>query len=267
MTNHDGSKGLFFVDVAEGTQHSIGTTPDGSAFSWGRRSTSSTTMGRLGRDNTDVPFKRPGRVPLPNNVRVSKAFTSNSSDPDSGHSAVIDKKGNLWMAGCDRWQQLGLGSPNGGSTGYTWQGGKQWQNRFTRSQFVTELMKKETDTDGDTDDCGCSKQISKIRDVALGGDHTLILSSNRKHVYAFGKGGDGQLGFVGKPFVSAPKRSPILSGKNIAAVCAVESCSMTVDDNGAIITKVGKCRSSHVSEGISKCIENARRHGLLVDDN
>lgn len=245
----NGMKGPFFVDVAEGTRHSIGITPDGTAFSWGR----STSMGQLGRDNTETPFRSPGRVPFPKDVKVIKAFASRNSDSDSGHSAIIDDRGKLWMAGCDRWQQLGLGSSNGGSTGYTWQGGKQWQDRFIISQSVTELMKE--------DDC------SEIRDVALGDDHTLILSSNKKTVYAYGKGGDGQLGFVGKPFVSAPKRSPILSGKNIAAVCAVQSCSMTIDDNGVIKSKVGKCRSSIISDGISKCIENARRHGLLVDDN
>ncbi|VEU36350.1 unnamed protein product [Pseudo-nitzschia multistriata] len=242
---NNGVKNPIFVYVAEGTQHSIGITANGAAFSWGR----STSMGQLGRDNTDMPFKRPGRVNLPNSVRVTKAFASNNSDPESGHSAIIDDKGNLWMAGCDRWQQLGLGSSNSGSTGYTWQGGKQWQDRFQISQSVEELMKKDN--------------YSGIRDVALGGDHTLVLSSNRRFVYAYGKGGDGQLGFVGKPFVSAPKRSPILSGKNIAAVCAVESCSVTLDDVGATIAKVGKCRSSKVSEGISRCVENARRQGLL----
>lgn len=238
-----------FVDVAEGTHHSIGITPDRQVFSWGRLS----SMGQLGRDKTEAPYRSPGRVPLPNGVRVLKAFASNHSDPDSGHSAIIDESGNLWMAGCDRWQQLGLGSPHGGSAGYTWQGGKQWQDRFTRSKFVTELMKQD---DG-----------SEIRDVALGGDHTLVLSSNRKSVYAYGKGGDGQLGFVGKPFVCAPKRSPILSGKNIAAVCAVESCSMTIDEKGDIKTKAGKCRSSLLTEGIRKCIKNARRHGLLLDNS
>ena len=246
---NNGMKDTLFVDVAKGTRHSIGITPDGTAFSWGR----SASMGQLGRNNTEAPFRNPGRVPFPSDIKLMKAFASNNSDSDSGHSAIIDDKGRLWMAGCDRWQQLGLGSPNGGSTGYTWQGGKQWQNRFVVSQFVTELMKK--------DDC------SEIRDVALGDDHTLVLSSNKESVYAYGKGGDGQLGFVGKPFISAPKRSSILSGKNIAAVCAIQSCSLTLDDNGAIKSKVGKCRSSLISDGISKCIENARRHGLLVNDN
>jgi len=248
MTN-DRMKNVSFVDVAEGTNHSIGITSDHNIFSWGRLS----SMGQLGRDKTEGSYRRPGLVPLPNGVKVVKAFVSNNSDPDSGHSAIVDERGNLWMAGCDRWQQLGLGSPNGGSTGYTWQGGKQWQDRFTLSQFVTELMKED---DG-----------SEIRDVALGGDHTLVLSSNKKSVYAYGKGGDGQLGFVGKPFVSAPKRSPILSGKDIAAVCAVEACSMTIDGNGNIKTKVGKCNYSLVAEGVSKCIENARQHGLLLDNN
>jgi alpha-tubulin suppressor-like RCC1 family protein len=244
-------EGPLFVYVAKGTQHSIGITHDGTAFSWGR----SSSMGQLGRDNTETPFRIPGSIPFPSDIKVIKAFVSSSSDSDSGHSAIIDDKGRLWMAGCDRWQQLGLGSSNGGSAGYTWKGGKQWQEKFLVSQFVTDLMKD----DNDDDDC------SGIRDVALGGDHTLVLSSNKESVYAYGKGGDGQLGFVGKPFVSAPKRSPNLSGKNIAAVCAIQSCSMTIDDNGEIKSKVGKCRSSLISDGIRKCIENAKRNGLISD--
>jgi alpha-tubulin suppressor-like RCC1 family protein len=137
-----------------------------------------------------------------------------------------------------------------------------------------------------------------IRDVALGGDHTLVLSSNKQEVFAFGKCGDGQCGFIGKPFVSAPKRSKLLSSISkinssvisdndndnssssnyIAAVCAIESCSITIDDDGKILRKVGKCNpppksaltsSSSVSsssvlfDGIEKCIKNARRRGLI----
>ena len=48
---------------------------------------------------------------------------------------------------------------------------------------------------------------NKIRDVALGGDHTVVLSGNQHDVYTFGKGGEGQLGVMGKPFVSAPVKS------------------------------------------------------------
>eukprot|EP00980_Cylindrotheca_fusiformis_P004758 scaffold1016_cov105-Cylindrotheca_fusiformis.AAC.4 len=128
------------------------------------------------------------------------------------------------MAGCDRWQQLGLGSAKGGTTGYTWKGGKIWQEQFVESRHVTDLMMKNTTT----------TTTAKIRDVALGGDHTLVLGDDGI-VYAFGKGGDGQLGLVGKPFVSAPVKSTKLSSSEMvaaAAVCAVQACSATIDVAG-----------------------------------
>jgi alpha-tubulin suppressor-like RCC1 family protein len=107
---------------------------------------------------------------------------------------------------------------------------------------------------------------SKIHDVSLGGDHTLVLSTNNRDVYAFGKGGDGQLGFVGKPFVSAPKKSKILSQPGTAAVCAIQNCSLTLDQDGEIKRKVGKrCNSDEVRDGIVKCLARARRHGLITD--
>jgi len=33
---------------------------------------------------------------------------------DAGHSAAVDINGGVWTWGCDRWQQLGLGSSDTG---------------------------------------------------------------------------------------------------------------------------------------------------------
>jgi alpha-tubulin suppressor-like RCC1 family protein len=237
-----------FVDVAEGTRHSIGVTENGKAYSWGR----SSKLGQLGRDTSATSSGKPGPIPLPEGVVVKKAYVSDS-EIDSGHSALLDDHGRLWMTGCDRWQQLGLGSAKGGSAGYTWKGGKLWQERFVLSPFVNDLM-KEDDAD------------ATIRDVSLGADHTLVLSSNLKDVYAFGKGGDGQLGFVGKPFVSAPRKSSALSEPGISAVCAVQNCSITLGSDGRVKQRVGRqCGATAIQDGINKCIEQAKRHGLLND--
>lgn len=235
-----------FVHLADGTRHSIGITSEGYAISWGR----SNALGQLGRQTTtsSSSAKLPGRVQLP--VKASKAFTSEGCTADSGHSAILDENGMLWMAGCDRWQQLGLGSSKGGSSGYTWKDGKLWQETFIESIHVIDLMKEQDPS-------------STIRDVALGGDHTLILSSNQRDVYAFGKGGDGQLGLVGKPFVSAPIKSKTLSESGVAALCAIKACSMTLDDGGRVKSKAGKCRSNVVEEGLAKCRARAQRNGLI----
>jgi alpha-tubulin suppressor-like RCC1 family protein len=108
----------------------------------------------------------------------------------------------------------------------------------------------------------------RIRDVALGADHSVVLSENRKHVYTFGKGGEGQLGFIGKPFVSAPKKSSQLSskseGEKIAAVCAIQHCSLTLDDHGRVLNKAGKCRfTTAMKESLDACIQRAANDGLL----
>ena len=303
-----------FVDISEGPRHSLGVAGDGRVYSWGS-TRSSNNLGQLGRDTAKNKKKvtHPGLVePFnDNHLKAEKVFVSNSIQKDSGHSAILDKNGRLWMTGCDRWQQLGLGSVNGGSAGYTWKGGRLWQDKFVLSESITtEIQKSQKQMkkiDGDTfshDDntrdnsyqtqrMPLSATVPSIRDVALGGDHTLVLSSNKKDIFAFGKCGDGQCGFIGKPYVSAPRRSKLLSstsssGSNerhndsssgyIAAVCAIESCSITLDDEGKVIQQVGKCTptsssasmssssvltSSALSKGIKKCIQNARRRGLI----
>ena len=107
-----------------------------------------------------------------------------------------------------------------------------------------------------------------IRDVALGGDHTLVLSSNQRDVYGFGKGGDGQLGMVGKPYVSAPVKSKVLSedpsGELLSAVCAVKNCSMTLNMKGTVQRTSGKCRVAEVEEEIRHCFDRAKRQGLIA---
>lgn len=243
-----------FVAKPDGSsaKHSIGITSDGRAFSWGSKN----HLGQLGRDTTSSSDSKKRPLPVEYEassappVSFSKAYVGGFGE--SGHSALLDSSGSqLWFSGCDRWQQLGLGSTQGGASGYTWDQGRIWRNKFVRNDFFT--------LSGQT-----------IRDVALGGDHTVVLSSNQKDVYVFGKGGDGQLGVDGKPFVSAPTRSRALSEtaqQKVAAVCAIHHCSFTLDDKGRTLRKTGKCRSIP-KEALQHCIKRAASHGLLeVDEN
>ena len=239
-----------FSYTAHGLRHSVGITDAGVAYTWGRTN----ALGQLGRTTTDrSSVKTPTRVDI-KSAKAVKAFVGGSSD--SGHTAILDSHGTLWMAGCDRWQQLGLGSAKGGSSGYTWQDGKLWQEQFLATPHLTEFLNE--------------NGTKSLRDVALGGDHTLVLSSNQRDVYAFGKGGDGQLGLVGKPFVSGFVRSTVLSSSSrekqkIAAICAVKACSMTMDEYGNILDKAGKCRSNtkEMVDGLESCLARAEQTGLL----
>jgi alpha-tubulin suppressor-like RCC1 family protein len=252
----------------DGSGQSIGVTSDGVPYTWGRTN----SLGQLGRPSGDK--SKPSREPHPaqfvdsacndpvglsDNVRVVRGYAGGNSE--AGHTAVVDTNGHMWLAGSDRWQQLGLVKltssidANLGATGYTWDG--LWKDRFHKNTYVTRLLQEVTGGDG------------TIRDVAIGGDHTLVLSANRKDVIAFGKGGEGQLGLTGKPWVSAPIRSKELSSKkeDIAAVCAINHCSLTLGDDGQVLTSAGKC-SKRISEGFAKalqyCQRKAEREGLLT---
>jgi len=233
----------------------------GRVFSWGR----SNAMGQLGRKEEEDSKKRKNSTTkphivegLPSTTKATKVYAGGSKE--SGHSAIFDTDGNFWVAGCDRWQQLGLGSPHGGSAGYTWEDGRIWRPFFTLNKFATSFLKERG---GDT---------STIRDVALGCDHTVLLSSNQSDVYTFGKGGEGQLGLVGKLFVSAPVLSTVLSSKKIqqeegriAAVCAIQHCSLTLDNNGKILKKAGRCRENHdtFQTALMACLQRATNDGLI----
>ena len=150
-----------------------------------------------------------------------------------------------------------MGSSKAGALGYTWADGRLWQERFIPSPFITELIR-----DNESNVNSNNKKFL-IRDVSLGEDHTLVLCSNQRDVYAFGKGGDSQLGLVGRPFVSAPVRCTKLSSSEIHAVCAVQSCSITLGAYGNVLNKVGKCRHENVAQGIKECIDRAREQKLI----
>jgi len=242
-----------FVQVAQardGAKHSIGIDADGNAFSWGTNN----AMGQLGRQHGKVSIPLPVDKP-DDGSSAFRGYVGGLSE--SGHSAILDKtQTRLYVAGCDRWQQLGLGSSSGGASGYTWtDGGRIWRNEFVFNEHLQETMME-------------ISASAKIRDVSLGGDHSVVLSENQRDVYTFGKGGEGQLGTMGKPFVSAPvkatKLSSTKSDDKIAAVCAMQHCSLTLDDRGNVMKEAGKCRRSEsMKESLQACIQRAKNDGLL----
>eukprot|EP00984_Skeletonema_dohrnii_P023076 scaffold12185_cov114-Skeletonema_dohrnii-CCMP3373.AAC.4 len=261
-----------FTQTSQSTEagHTIKITNEGIPFSYCHSNKSCINeLGELGRTND--PY-RLLPITLVNhdgstNINASQAYTGGF--PSSGHSALLDNQGYLYLCGCDRWQQLGLGSSNGGSSGYTWKGGRLWQTQFQRADHVIELLQR-LDPNLGMKQQQNSKSISNndnsrrwIRDVALGGDHTVILSSNKKDVITFGKGGEGQLGLTSKPWVSSPSKSKALSSSNsdIAAVCAFRHCSMTLNNDGELKNSVGKC--SKIRKALELCQKRAAESGLI----
>ncbi|KAI2505520.1 hypothetical protein MHU86_8951 [Fragilaria crotonensis] len=118
---------------ADGSQQHVGITSCGKVFTWGK----SNEMGQLGRKTISRKDCRiPAQVAIPS--RAIRGFAGGSNE--SGHTVVLDSDGYLWMAGCDRWQQLGLGSAEGGASGYTWENGMIWRDFFTRNDFIKDLL-------------------------------------------------------------------------------------------------------------------------------
>ncbi len=262
MKEPSGDRFSYIATSNDGSLHNIGISSGGTVFTWGK----SNALGQLGRQGSkSVP--RQALFSNPNiqsqvigndsfvDVKAVKGFVGGFKD--AGHSAILDKDGYLWFTGCDRWQQLGLGSSSAGAAGYTWKA--LWQESFQRNDFLRELMLEKTKTDDG----------AEIRDVAIGGDHTLVLSKNKKDVFSFGKGREGQLGLLAeKPFVSTPVHAKALSSaKNeIAAVCAVRHCSFTLDESGYVSKRSGKCQqwtSELMSKVVKHCRDKAEQDGLL----
>ena len=261
--HHDGADVKFIqTSKAQEAGHSIDITSDGIAYSYCHNLKSCNNelgqLGRIGSISTPLPItlQHDGN----NKHQPSASFAYTGGFPSSGHSAILDSNGALWVTGCDRWQQLGLGSSDGGSSGYTWKGGRLWQVEFQKNEHVVNLLKK-LDPSLENSIKGVGP-MRWIRDVALGGDHTLILSSNRKDVISFGKGGEGQLGLSSKPWVSSPAKSKVLSSLNpdIAAVCAHRHCSFTLNEKGGVKAQAGKC--SFDVKGFQKALELCQKRAV-----
>lgn len=264
----DGSAKVEFTETSKAQEagHTIAITTQGIPYSHCHSKKACDNelgeLGRRGNPSTPLPIKLGDN----NDCNVAHAYTGGFSS--SGHSALLDTKGNLWVCGCDRWQQLGMGSSQGGSSGYTWKGGRLWQEEFQKNDYVVELLRSLDPSLGNRDKPTPLQSSSRrwIRDVSLGGDHTVILSSNKKDVIVCGKGGEKQLGLSSKPWVSSPAKSKVLSSStaDISAVCAFRNCSMTLDARGEVMNRAGKCSMElkGMAKALDVCRKRAQKTGL-----
>ena len=138
----------------------------------------------------------------------------------------------LIACGCDRWQQLGLGSTEAGAAGYTWKEGKLWQYY---PQKVHSLSNK------------------LVIAVEAGADHSVALLDSGE-VWTWGRGEHGQLGQQGKPFVMPPTKSAELSScpnQSVRAIRAEGNCTAVFVSNEnaidgdlatfSLLKSVGRC--------------------------
>jgi hypothetical protein len=143
-------------------------------------------------------------------------------DKDGGHSAVVLSDGRVLTCGCDRWQQLGLGSSSSGAAGYTWKDGRIWQPLLLRVPALSTDAYKATTFDNDP-----------IIDVSCGADYT-ISQTRMGRVIGIGRSHLGQVTGNGKrgPFVTAAVNVVRNGGNNISHVVTKPDgdCTLLVRD-------------------------------------
>ena len=165
--------------TAESATHSLAITADGSVEAT-PRTASGNRFGQCGDGSAERRCEmRTRRVGGLTGVVAVAAGGGN----DAGHSLAVTRQGDTYAWGCDRWQQLGLGSAEAGAVGYTWEGGKLWQTAPRRVEALRGIV-----------------------DVAAGADHSLALARDGQ-VYAWGRGNDGQLGEGLRRAAAEPRRA------------------------------------------------------------
>ncbi|XP_013182917.2 uncharacterized protein LOC106143663 isoform X1 [Amyelois transitella] len=136
--------GISFVNIACGWDFSCGVTDSNFLFVWG-----SNSNGQLGlpRDHFSE-FVKPIRLQV-NAMDVSMGLR---------HTAIVNSKGEVWVTGCGKHGQLGLGN-----------------ERLSSDRF--EQVPK----------------VGKVSHIACGQNHTVTWCSEEKALYVWGDNKHGQL--------------------------------------------------------------------------
>lgn len=136
--------GIVFTNIACGWDFSCGVTDDNFLFVWG-----SNYYGQLGLPRNEFPDSiKPIRLQV-NACEVSMGLR---------HTAIVNSKGEVWITGCGKHGQLGLGS-----------------DKLSSDRFVKVVI------------------TGKITHVACGQRHTVSWSSDEKALYVWGDNKHGQL--------------------------------------------------------------------------
>ena len=94
--------GVKFVQVSAGGSHSMALDRDGRVWTWGNNNSR-----QLGRNaNSSNPANKPGKADTP----AGMTFIAVSAG--ANHSTAIDREGNIWTWGDNKYQQLGINTGN-----------------------------------------------------------------------------------------------------------------------------------------------------------
>lgn len=136
--------GIKFINIACGWDFSCGVTDSNFLFVWG-----SNSNGQLGLPKDHFPeYVKPIRLQV-NACAVSMGLR---------HTAIVNSKGEVWVTGCGKHGQLGMGND------------KLSNDRFEQVQ-----------------------KVGKISHIACGQNHTVTWCSEEKCLYVWGDNKHGQL--------------------------------------------------------------------------
>jgi|EP00945_MAST-04E_sp_MAST-4E-sp1_P001458 alpha-tubulin suppressor-like RCC1 family protein len=212
---------LLAPEIVSCSQNHCATVKDGKAYAWAICSNKrGNRFGQLCRPSNKQGGGKSGGIQERKEVDGlgDVVGVAAGGSRDSGHTLFVNLVGQVFACGCDRWQQLGLGSPEAGAVGYSWQG-KLWHKR---PQHIFALK--------------------DVVSVAAGDDHSVALLKSGE-VWTWGRGEHGQLGHQGKPFVMPPTKSSVLTDSGDRKLIKAEgNCSATFSaEDGTLLKHVGRC--------------------------
>uniref|UniRef100_A0AAY5KX54 Regulator of chromosome condensation 2 n=1 Tax=Esox lucius TaxID=8010 RepID=A0AAY5KX54_ESOLU len=194
------------VAAACGRNHTLALTESGTAYSFGENK-----LGQLGQGNQTDPALI--SAPL---VKVACG---------AEFSMVVDCKGNLYSFGCPEYGQLGHNSDG------------KFIARAQRIEFDCETIARRVAIFIEKSKDGQMTPVPNVvvRDVACGGNHTLILDS-QKRVFSWGFGGYGRLGHTEQKDEMVPRLVKLFDfpGRGASQIYSGYQCSFAVNEMGAL---------------------------------
>ncbi|CAN8068889.1 unnamed protein product [Agarophyton chilense] len=183
-----------------GTEHCAAISDRGGVVTWGN----SNKYGQLGTLGATETQKEDPRIPRP--VKFPKDVTLCDAACGDRHTVFLDRDGNLYSVGCDRWAQLGVSA-------------EPWLKKhesFVRIVQNASLL-----------------QGLAGAEVACGGQHSVLLVKDGT-VFSFGFNQWGQLGHHNYSSFGPP--SPIAQYQiRAVSVSAGENHTCLVTDKGELM--------------------------------